>query len=110
MDEHCIFGLLVAIWNHLYHVHFRGQRLRVTYCGRYSAINGQNFSLLEPNNLYCHESTGKHSQCLKIAQKVAFNIASEASNVYILSGQKLLQNAKNGQKCPNSKIEMRHFE
>ena len=29
------------------------------------------------------------SQCLKIAQKVAFNIASEASYVYILSGQKL---------------------
>ena len=34
------------------------------------------------------------SQCLKITQKVAFNIASEASNVYILSGQVHLKNAK----------------
>jgi len=32
---------------------------------------------------------------LKITQKVAFNIASEASYVY--SGQKFVENAKNGQ-------------
>ena len=37
------------------------------------------------------------SQCLKIAHKVAFNIASEASYIYILSGQKFIRNAKNGQ-------------
>ena len=30
------------------------------------------------------------SQCLKITKKVAFNIASEASYVYILSGQKFI--------------------
>ena len=36
------------------------------------------------------------SQCLKITEKVSFNIASEASYVYILSGQKLTKNAKNG--------------
>ena len=36
-------------------------------------------------------------QCLKITEKVSFNIASEASYVYILSGQKLIENAKN---CP----------
>ena len=35
--------------------------------------------------------------CLKITEKVAFNIASEASYVYILSGQKFIKNAKNGQ-------------
>ena len=34
------------------------------------------------------------SRCLKITEKVAFNIASEASYVYILSGQKLIKNAK----------------
>ena len=34
-------------------------------------------------------------QCLKITEKVSFNIASEASYVYILSGQKLIKNAKN---------------
>ena len=33
-------------------------------------------------------------QCLKIIEKVLFNIASEASYVYILSSQKLIKNAK----------------
>ena len=37
------------------------------------------------------------AQCLKITEKVAFNIASEASYVYILSGQKLIKNAKKRQ-------------
>ena len=36
------------------------------------------------------------AQCLKITEKVSFNIASEASYVYILSGQKLIKNAQNG--------------
>ena len=41
-------------------------------------------------------STHYHcAQCLKITEKVAFNIASEASYVYILSGQKFIKNAKN---------------
>ena len=35
-------------------------------------------------------------QCLKIPEKVAFNIASEASYVYFLSGQKFIKNAKKG--------------
>ena len=37
------------------------------------------------------QKTCRQSQCLKITEKVAFNIASEESYVYILSGQKLLQ-------------------
>ena len=37
------------------------------------------------------------AQCLKIDQKVAFNIASEASYLYISSGLKFIKNAKNGQ-------------
>ena len=37
------------------------------------------------------------SQCLKITEIVSFNIASEASYVYILSGQKFIKKAKNGQ-------------
>ena len=36
------------------------------------------------------------SRCLKITEKVSFNIASEASYVDIFSGQKLIKNAKNG--------------
>ena len=35
-----------------------------------------------------------NSRCLKIVEKVSFNIASEASYVYILSGQKFIKNAK----------------
>ena len=41
----------------------------------------------------------KGSQCLKIIEKVSFNFASEASKVFILSGQKFIKNAKNGQFC-----------
>ena len=37
-----------------------------------------------------------YTRCLKVTEKVSFNIASEASYVYILSGQKLFKNAKNG--------------
>ena len=36
----------------------------------------------------------KIPQWLKITEKVSFNIASEASYVYILSGQKFIKNAK----------------
>ena len=35
-------------------------------------------------------------RCLKITEKVSFNIASEVSYIYILSRQKLIKNAKNG--------------
>ena len=36
-----------------------------------------------------------YTQCLKITEKVSFNIASEASYAYILSGQKSIKNAEN---------------
>ena len=39
----------------------------------------------------------KLARCLKITERVSFNIASEVSYVYILSGQKLIKIAKNGQ-------------
>ena len=32
-----------------------------------------------------------YTQCLKITEKVSFNIASEASYAYILSGQKFIE-------------------
>ena len=37
------------------------------------------------------------ARCLKITEKVSFNIASEASYIYILSGQKFIKKVKNGQ-------------
>ena len=36
------------------------------------------------------------SRCLKITEKVSLNSASEASYVYIMSGQKFIKIAKNG--------------
>ena len=41
----------------------------------------------------------RRKQCFKITQKclILLKIASEASYVYILSGQKFIKNAKNGQ-------------
>ena len=47
------------------------------------------------------------TQCLKITEKVSFNIASEASYVYILVGQKFIKTPKNGQFW--RLFEMRHF-
>ena len=38
----------------------------------------------------------QRSRCLEITETVSFNIASEASYVYILSVQKLIKNAKYG--------------
>ena len=51
--------------------------------------NQKRFSKMEMN--MC-----KETRCLKITEKVSFNSVSEASYVYILSGQKLNKNAKNG--------------
>ena len=50
----------------------------------------------------------KGTQCLKIIEKVAFYIASKASYVYNLSGQKFIENAKNSQF--GEFLKMRHFE
>ena len=67
------------------------------------------------------------AQCLKISEKVSFYIASEASYVFILSGQKFIKNGSFCLACgqtvvpdrllfirqilvEKAKIEMRHFE
>ena len=49
------------------------------------------------NGFKIHKIENLCAQCLKITEKVSCNIASEASYVYNLSGQKLAKNAKNGQ-------------
>ena len=43
-----------------------------------------------------HEDSPLLNTVFENHRKVSFNIASEASYVYILSGQKLIKNAKNG--------------
>ena len=47
----------------------------------------------------------------KLQKKVAFNIASEASYDYILSGEKFIKNAKNSSftLVGAKKTQMRHF-
>ena len=48
------------------------------------------------HNPHLKSEISNKSQCLKITEKVAFNIASEARYVYMLSGHKFNKNAKNG--------------
>ena len=62
-------------------------------------------------NPFDQEKVNTHSRCLKITEKVSFNIASEASYVYILSGQKFIKKAKNGQfwrGFENLKLAVKH--
>ena len=42
----------------------------------------------------CNPST--YAQCLKITEKVAFNMQAKPAHVYILSGQKFIKMPKNG--------------
>ena len=51
----------------------------------------------EPLSTNSEKGDKKIARCLKILKKVSFNIASEASYVYIMSGQKLIKNAKSDQ-------------
>ena len=56
-----------------------------------------------------HSPTQDTTLVWKSHKNVSFNIASEASYVYILSRQKLIKNAKNGQFAKIWKIQMRLF-
>ena len=56
--------------------------------------NNENFK----NGLKSLKTTNTQlAQCLKITEKVTFNLASEASYVYYLNGQKFMKIAKNSQ-------------
>ena len=76
------------------------------YCHHISGINPSCVAVGTETN---HVRIGIRTQCLKIAKKVALNIASEASYVYILSGQNFIKTAQNwqfgeskvGRKCQN---------
>ena len=52
-----------------------------------------NFPILSVCRSLGRDTKELASQCLKITEKVSFNIASEASYIYILSGQKFMKNA-----------------
>ena len=68
----------------------------------------------KPGFVFLTGRCGTKVWCLKITEKVLFNIVSEASYVYILSGQKFIKIAKSspfwsvliGQKLPeNAKVK-----
>ena len=67
--------------------------------------SGTNFKTFRNGNfgppLWAENASKLHikpyEQCLKITEKVSFNNASEASYIYILSGQKCIKKAQNGQ-------------
>ena len=61
-------------------------------------------SLQMPSHCEKKCSNENIAQCLKITEKVAFNIASEASYVCILCGQKFIKYAKNGAFFENLKL------
>ena len=70
--------------------------------GMKKEVSKQGQIISREKNLIWENSNGNlkkvvgRTQCFKIIEKIAFNIASEASKVYILSGQMLTKNAQNG--------------
>ena len=67
---------------------------------RSSSVTLVGKSLLERLNTFEDTFEGQYdtsARCLKITEKVSFNIASEASYVYILNGQGFIKNAKSAQ-------------
>ena len=116
-SKSCIFGQKSGFWNsvvwgpkgepqNLKHVDSK-----IILCWDFHCIANCLFSIvimrssytwITPPRRWSHYTVLKSglkslTQCLKITEKVAFYIASEASYVYILSGQKLIKNATNGQ-------------
>ena len=70
LDERCILGVLDALWGHLHNVHSWWKRVCFTDSCGHTFVDSQNFSVLEPNHLYCHEPAGTlanevHSICCK---------------------------------------------
>ena len=62
-------------------------------------MKGLECFLKDISSVYCTSiglTTTSRPRCLKITEKVSFNVASEAGYVYILSGQKLIKNAQKG--------------
>ena len=65
-----------------------------------NAIFKNNLFAEKSRDLYCiicmkyRSYISQHWKCLKITENVSYNIASDASYVYILIGQKLIKNTK----------------
>ena len=83
------------------------------YVPSFKDSNGDGMGDLKGKLAHCVKGSkilSENSRCLKITEKVLLNIASEASYVYILSGPKVIQNAKNGpfwRVFPNLKLAVK---
>ena len=78
------------------------EAVRGIFCSGFKLINlsrTRSSQIRDPHKTIMKRNKSKliwaAAQCLKITEKVSFNIASEASYVYIFSGQKFTKNAKN---------------
>ena len=110
-------------------------------CATWHLLVPPQFSVTQLHNVFLDLKKGSNqstARCLKITEVVSFKIASEASYIYILIGQKWIKKAKNGPfwrvfenlklavkqcyrqvnfnrrkiggKCQSWKTQMRHFE
>ena len=64
------------------------------YLGKSGHLHSFYLNFLLCDLLICFMQYSSATQCLKIAQNVSINIASEASYVYILNGQKFIKYQK----------------
>ena len=130
----CDFCLLWIVPLHLWQTETSKLTLVFLPTNKSLSVQKKDYNTLANQSLYW--AILKISRCLKITEKVSFNIASETSYVYILSGQKFIKKSQNwsilasfwkleacgltvlpdrsvliGQKLvENAKIQMRHFE
>ena len=77
-------------------IHLFGRNINAQCCNKSSTFTTPPIPKETKNKTSASEIHFPPSRSLEITEIVSFNIASEASYVYILSGQKLIKNAENG--------------
>ena len=100
MKSYLALLTLVAVFMSVYiqtaeadhgHGHGHGHYAKGTACIVKGSYCNCHYCKCEKGHIHCggygHHGHGKYPRCLKITEKVSFNIASEASYVYILNGQ-----------------------
>ena len=77
-------------------IHLFGRNINAQCCNKSSTFTTPPIPKETKNKTSASEIHFPPSRSLEITEIVSFNIASDASYVYILSGQKLIKNAENG--------------
>ena len=102
MKSYLALLTLVAVFMSVYiqtaeadHGHGHGHYAKGTACIVKGSYCNCHYCKCEKGHIHCggygHHGHGKYPRCLKITEKVSFYIASEASYVYILCGQKFIK-------------------